>query len=49
MKLNEGIEWGKDFLLVSHVVWQRLVTFFEGAFEVPFNLVDKSLLKDQSE
>jgi hypothetical protein len=49
MKLKSDLTWGEDFMLVSQTVWTKLIRFFGGAFEIPYFLVDKVFLKDQSE
>ncbi|CDW87948.1 UNKNOWN [Stylonychia lemnae] len=47
MKLKNDIERNKDFVLVSLIIWQKLIRYFGGAPEIGFYLVDRKHIVNQ--
>jgi len=47
MKLKNDIERNKDFVLVSQIIWQKLIRYFGGAPEIGYYLVDRKHLVQQ--
>jgi hypothetical protein len=47
MKLKNDIERNKDFVLVSQIIWQKLIRYFGGAPEIGYYLVDRKHLSWQ--
>jgi len=47
MKLKNDIDLNEDFVLVSQIIWQKLIRYFGGAPEIGFYLVDRKHLIQQ--